>query len=90
MKLILVNIVDNTFYFPGWHVVVDKQEVPIEFQNEAYRGLITFKIPPGIHQVEIKFTDTKLRLVADIISFATVILCLLLIILNPLINPKQK
>ena len=54
-----IRMVDYTFYFPGWKVLVDAKEVPIEFQDMNYRGVITYNVPSGNHEVVVKFTDTK-------------------------------
>lgn len=59
---------ENTLYFPGWKVYVDGKATNIEFQDPANRGLITFFIPEGEHLLEIKFQETKLRTVANVIS----------------------
>lgn len=66
-----VLISDNTFYFPGWNVYTDGQKTNIEFQDPAYRGVITFKVPPGIHSVYVVYEDTKVRRVGKWISMAT-------------------
>jgi hypothetical protein len=63
-----VRMVDYTFYFPGWWVYVDKKEVPIQFQDPSFRGVITYNVNKGKHQVEVKFTDTKIRLVGYMIT----------------------
>ncbi len=69
-----IQLLDNTVYFPGWEIVVDKSEKAlIEYQDKNHFGLITFKIPKGKHVVEVRFTDTKLRSFANylsLISFA--------------------
>lgn len=66
------RILENTLYFPGWRVFVNKTEVPFSellFMDPNYRGLINFYIDsPGIHEVTIKFVETKLRLLSDTIS----------------------
>ncbi|MEK7060608.1 MAG: 6-pyruvoyl-tetrahydropterin synthase-related protein [Patescibacteria group bacterium] len=62
------KLVENTLYFPNWEVFVDKTPVPIEFQNPNYRGLLTFDVPAGDHAVDVVFTDTKLRILANWIS----------------------
>lgn len=62
------RIRENTLYFPGWNVFVDGKPVPIEFQDPANRGLITFFVDPGKHQVEVEFKETKFRLFSNIIS----------------------
>lgn len=67
-----VRLVDNTFYFPGWKVFVDAKEVPIEFQDMNYRGVITYNVPQGTHEVIVKFTDTKVRILANLISLVSI------------------
>jgi hypothetical protein len=63
-----VQLVDYTFYFPGWHVYVDGIEKEIQFQDPNYRGVITYLVDPGEHEVEVKFEDTKIRLISKVIS----------------------
>ncbi len=67
-----VRVLENTLYFPNWTVYINGNKTKIEFQDEAYRGLITYYVPKGNHEVEVKFEDTKLRWVANIISIAFV------------------
>lgn len=68
-----VRIRENTLYFPGWRVFVDSKEVPIEFQDPNNRGLITFYVGKGKHIVDVRFGETKLRKVANLISLASLI-----------------
>lgn len=63
-----VRIVDNTLYFPGWEVLIDNDLVEIEFQDPTYRGLMTFYVPVGEHEVVVRFGETKLRKLANLIS----------------------
>jgi len=62
------RLVENTLYFPGWTVQSDGKLVPIEFQDQQYRGLMTFWVEPGRHSILITFTDTRLRTLANILS----------------------
>ncbi len=62
------RLVENTLYFPGWVVLVDGKPVEVEFQDPAYRGLMTFYIPRGEHQIAVQFGETKLRKVANLVS----------------------
>lgn len=73
------RIRENTLYFPNWIVLVDGKETPIEFQDPASRGIITFYISQGEHKVELLFKDTKLRTVSNIISFASLLTLVLLL-----------
>lgn len=86
-----VRLADNTFYFPGWKVYVDKKEVPIEFQDMNYRGVITYRVPQGKHNIVVKFTETKIRLLGDFISlFSLIILGLLIIFRKRLFGHPAK
>ncbi len=63
-----VTILDNTQYFPGWEAYLDGKKVPIEFQNQQHPGLITVHVPVGKHEIITKFTESPVRLFADILS----------------------
>lgn len=67
------QIVENTLYFPGWKVWVDEKEVPINYQDLNWRGMIIYPVPVGEHQVVVKFTRTRIRLFADLISLISLI-----------------
>lgn len=82
------RIVENTLYFPGWRVFVDDVPVYVEFQDPAYRGLMTFWLEPGIHTVRVEFTQTKLRRTADFISITG--LFILIIVSTIHLWQKQK
>lgn len=58
--------------FPGWKVWVDKEEVPINHENEL--GLITFLIPEGRHEVSVKLTDTPIRKAGNFISLISLVM----------------
>lgn len=73
------RIRENTLYFPGWEVYTDAKLADIQFQDPSNRGLITFFVDKGKHEVKINFTSTKLRLIADIISLVSLIILLILI-----------
>lgn len=86
-----LRLADYTFYFPGWKVYVDNKEVPIEFQDMNYRGVITYKVSPGKHTILVKFTNTKVRLLANIISiFSLGVLGLLIIFRKKLSSHPSK
>jgi uncharacterized membrane protein len=69
-----VRLVDYTFYFPGWRIYVDGVEVPIEFQDVNYRGVITYLVPAGTHTIRVLFTPTKVRAAGYTISLITLVL----------------
>lgn len=63
-----IAVRENTVYFPGWVALVDGQEVPLQFQDNNNRGVITFSVPEGKHEVILRFTETKLRILANAVS----------------------
>lgn len=68
-----VQVVDRTQYFPGWRVFSDGVKVPIEFQDQNWRGLITFRLPPGNHSVRVEWGRSPVRQVAETISVVSLI-----------------
>lgn len=68
-----IRILENTLYFPGWTVLVDGRKENIEFQDQNHRGLITFNVGKGSHRVNISYKETKIRLLADIVSIGSLL-----------------
>lgn len=66
------RMVENTLFFPGWKIYIDDIGAGIQFQDERYRGLMTFWIDQGEHTVRVVFTDTKVRKTATIISMVSI------------------
>lgn len=63
-----VRLADYTFYFPGWHVYIDGKPTEIEFQDVNYRGIITYWVPAGHHQIKVILEPTKVRLAGQYLS----------------------
>lgn len=59
---------ENTFYFPGWNVIIDGKGVPIDYQNKKYSGWIVFTIPRGIHGIQVQYADLPYFALAKKIS----------------------
>lgn len=74
------RLVDNTVYFPGWTLYDNKVDVTkqIEFQDPEFRGLITFWLPKGEHELTLIFKNTKVRELSSWVSIATLLLLFLL------------
>lgn len=60
----------NTVYFPGWIAYVDGKQTEIEYKKD---GIIHISVPEGVHEITIYFTETPLRLFADVLSIASLI-----------------
>lgn len=77
-KKFVVDVVEpgvmqiNTFSFPGWQVIVNGEKVTYTDNNKL--KLIRIDLPVGEHIVEAHFTDTKVRLVGNIITGISIIL----------------
>ncbi len=71
-----VRVIDYTFYFPGWVVKSNGQPVEIEFQDPEFRGLITYRLPEGNHNIEVSYKPTKIRLFSRIISMISLFIFL--------------
>jgi hypothetical protein len=52
-------------YFPGWTALMDNS---IIFIGPDSQGLISALVPQGWHKVSLKFVDTPVRHIGDIIS----------------------
>ncbi len=72
-----IRMADYTFYFPGWKLFVDGKNTAFEFQDPNYRGVITYHLPPGIHQVDLLFTDTNIRKIGKILSVFGILLAVI-------------
>jgi hypothetical protein len=55
-----------TYYFPGWRATVDGQAV--EIAPDPPNGLIGMTLPPGEHEVRLRFGPTPVRLLAAAVS----------------------
>lgn len=73
-----VRILDHTQYFPGWRVYVDDVKTPIEFQDQNHRGLITFNVDEGVHNIVVIFGNSPTRTVGNSISLITFVASVLL------------
>ncbi len=60
-----------TYYFPGWRVYIDGERLPDEaLRAETVYGLITVDVPPGEHEVLLRWGDTPLRLTGKALTLA--------------------
>ncbi len=68
------NIRENTFYFPGWKVIANGKEIPINYEDKNNFGLITFQLKKGLYKINVIFTDTPIRKTGKFISFTSLII----------------
>lgn len=74
------RLLENTLYFPGWRITVDGKPVVVQFQEPKYRGLMTFFVPDGTHEVVVSYHESKMRILGDILSIGGVICLIALVI----------
>ncbi len=62
-------------YFPGWEVKANNERVNLS--EPSLQGLITFKLPKGEYQIDLALKDTPVRIIGNLVSFATILLLLI-------------
>ena len=73
------NFTVRKMYFPGWQVKVNGQDYPIEIKD----GLISFDLPSGSWQIEMKFSESPLRKTANLITVLSFAVLILLLVKKP-------
>jgi len=76
-----------TFYFPGWKAYVNGE--PVEIEIAGPEGFITIPLPPGEHDVMVRFESTLPRKLGAILS-ATGLIGLLAICLTWKPQPGRR
>jgi len=66
----------NTIYYPGWEVKSDGLPTSISYNNS--KGVIEFIVASGKHNVELFFSETPIRLLANIITLLSLLILLIL------------
>ena len=78
----------NTFFFPGWILLVDGLQQPVSI-HPIY-GTMQFSLPPGVHQVELRFTDTPIRKRAGLLSLLALIALAVTPLMRPIYRPHNR
>lgn len=81
------TIVERTAYFPGWQVKSSDLNQLVFQDNPTFPGLITFKLEPGSHQIQTKFTQ---RTMPRIIGNSMSLLSLIALVFFALFKRKQS
>lgn len=75
-------------YFPGWSVRVDGAIVPVSPEPDT--GLLTFEVPAGNHELEVRFGMTPARRVGAILATAGALLSAgFLVVVSRWLRPKH-
>jgi hypothetical protein len=67
----------NTFYFPGWRAYLDGEERDIQISQP--HALIEVAIPPGEHTLLLRFENTPIRLLANGLSLAALLVTFIIL-----------
>jgi hypothetical protein len=80
-----------TYYFPGWRVYIDGERLPDEaLRHETVYGLITVDIPPGEHEVLLRWGDTPLRLAGKALTLLSLAIAIGLIVVPPVVRRRKE
>lgn len=71
----------NTIYYPGWKASVDNKESIITYDND--QGVMELSVPKGNHNITLSFSETPLRLLADIISILSFLVLIIIFKFKP-------
>lgn len=58
----------QTYYFPGWKIWVDGQEVKIDPSRDKILGRMQVDLSQGEHQILARFTNTPIRTIGNSLS----------------------
>ncbi len=83
------DLIVNTFYFPGWKVWIDGN-LQKNIDLAPFVRAMKIAVPAGNHSVLVKYTDTKTRLVAKIISGLALLATIILFIFYRQSNRQSK
>jgi hypothetical protein len=61
----------SKYNYPGWQVKIDGSRVNI-LSGKPF-GQISFNVPSGVHKIEVKYRDTNLKKLLNIISLLTIV-----------------
>jgi hypothetical protein len=85
----------DTFYYPGWKAYLLHAEtgevlddLPIALRGEL--GLMTVRVPAGVHHVLLRLEDTPVRKLSTAVTFASLLFVLLLLVVRWRLGPRQR
>ncbi len=67
----IVQVRIGIFKFDGWRVYVDGTEIQTFIPEEELWGRMWIKVPAGSHKITLRFVDTPVRAVSNIVSLVS-------------------
>lgn len=82
-----IEITFDTFYYPGWRAYLLDAETnqvieELEITQRGKLGLMTVQVPAGLGRVLLRFEDTPMRLISKVLTFGSLALVALLLVLR--------
>lgn len=62
----IAKIQVKKIYYPGWIAFADNKQIEISYNNPY--GFMDILLPKGAHTVELRFTETRERVIANLLS----------------------
>jgi hypothetical protein len=85
-----VEVIQKTYYFPGWKVLIDGQDVAFTYEDREFPGHIVITVPSGEHSITVKFAnDTPARKIGDR-AFGVGVGLLIVYVLSTVLIKKRK
>jgi len=81
-----IRMADYTFYFPGWNVYIDGEKLSLRdviWQDPEYRGVITYYVPEGEHNIDVVFESTKVRKAGYLVSLVSGVTLMAILVIRP-------
>jgi hypothetical protein len=69
----IVQIKENTLFFPGWIVLANDKEIPINYNNPEFPGVISFTLNKGIYNTNVQFMDLPIIVISKWISILSIL-----------------
>lgn len=52
-----LEILENTWYFPGWNAYIDNRTTSIRYTEKDHLGKMIIPVPSGLHKIEVIYRD---------------------------------
>jgi hypothetical protein len=68
-----LRIKENTLYFPGWNLLINSKQRPINYLDTKFPGVMTFSLKPGLYRVDLHFRDRPIKTLTKIVSLLALV-----------------
>ena len=72
-----VVLKENTYYFPGWVVLVNNKLHQFTYTDSKFPGIVMLRLKKGTYKVNVVFTDTPIRKYSKWATIASVLITLI-------------